>query len=109
MSDNSSAYITLGNYGALVTFESMCSTELRNMIRSESWLKWEKLPNDKGKEIWHLIVDLTDEGDKNERGQNRLQRLVEAFIDDGLILFFRRNSSEDFDSDYKKYVFPNHA
>ena len=105
MSENMSAFLTLQGNAAVVLFKSKCSADLRYLIQDEPWLSWKKMPNAEGKDVWHVIADLTDKNDKNEYGQNRLQRLAEAILDDGFVLFCRNEHSDEFDSDFERYIY----
>lgn len=98
-------YVTLSEgKGAEITFDSLVSNSFKEMIRREPWLKWQKRKLGGSREKWFLIADLSDEGDRDEWGLNRLQRLTNAFLDDGLILNFRNNQEEDYVLDYEKFV-----
>lgn len=101
------AYITLNsdNTAAEIVFDYICSQALKNEIRRQKWLRWEKRKNQKGKETWRLIADLSDKDDLNEWGQSRLQQLASVMIDDGLILCFRRLPEETYSLDLDQYVY----
>ncbi|MBQ9753059.1 MAG: hypothetical protein IJV81_09595 [Paludibacteraceae bacterium] len=99
-------YATVDENEGEFYFDGQTPAELQRYIKKTKWLEWNRRLSDKGtgKEKWFLIADFTDKEDVDEYGINRSQRLANVFLENGMILYYRSDRTNDFDLDYEKYV-----
>lgn len=99
-------YATVNENEGEFYFDGKTPTELQKYIKKTKWLKWERRLSDKGtgKDKWFLVADFSDKTDVDGYGIGRSQRLSIVFLENGMLLFYRNSRDDEFDFDYKKYV-----
>ena len=104
-------YIDLVGDKAIIRLEGGKTTDyIKKYIQKQSWLHWERRTNITGRDKLFLIADLSDRTDLNEWKQDRLDRLVYAFQEDGYWLYLKTSDDETpkeystFTDDYKEII-----
>jgi hypothetical protein len=99
-------YVTVSENEGEIYFDGQTPAELKTYIKKMKWLKWERRLSDKGtgRDKWFLVADFSDKTDVDQYGINRNQRLANAFLENGMVLYYRKSRNDEFDVNYKQYV-----
>ena len=87
-------YVTVSENEGEIYFDGQTPAELKTYIKKMKWLKWER----------RLLADFSDKTDVDQFGINRNQRLANAFLENGMVLYYRKSRNDEFDVNYKQYV-----
>ena len=79
--------------------------KLHLAIRTPRACPWEQSADKgTGRDKWFLVADFSDKTDVDQYGINRNQRLANAFLENGMVLYYRKSRNDEFDVNYKQYV-----